>query len=155
MIDPDDLRLNIVRPALITCNLHSDNAENLIMGTAAVESDMGTFINQKNGPALSPWMIEPNTHKDIYLNFLSYNSQIREKILSACYYVGKPPDDALSHNLRYAALICRIKYLRDPEELPSANDIEGLANYWKRVYNTENGAGSIDDFITKYKKYLS
>ena len=155
MIDPEQLRLEIVRPALLKTSLHSNSAENIIMGTAAMESDMGRYLRQINGPAYSLWMIEPPTHRDIYLNFLSYRSQLRESILTACYYVAKPPDEALIHNLQYACLICRIKYLRSESPLPAEDDIEGMAQYWKTVYNTNAGAGEVSDFIAKYKKYLT
>lgn len=153
MIDAQQLRKYIVRPSLKECGLYSQSAENLLMGTIAVESDMGSFIVQKNGPALSPWMVEPDTHKDIYLNFLSYNSKIREIILETCHYQVMPPHSVLIENLSYACLIARLVYYRDEEPLPDCDDIEGLAQYWKRVYNTKYGKGKVEDFIKKYNKY--
>ena len=154
MIDAQQLREYIVRPALRKCGLYSLSAENLLMGTCAVESDMASFIVQQSGPALSPWQIEPNTHKDIYLNFLSYNSIIRENILAASHYAARPPDEALIANLTYSCLIARLVYYRDKDPLPAEDDILGLAHYWKRVYNTEDGMGTVKDFVEKYNKYV-
>ncbi len=154
MIDPDQLRDLIIIPSLRECGLHSPSAVNLILGTCAVESDMGSYIAQINGPALSPWMIEPETHLDIYLNFLTYNYVIRRRILNYCGYTEMPANKALTSNLSYACLMSRLVYYRQAEKLPESDDINGLALYWKKYYNTENGKGTVEDFIDKYNKYL-
>ena len=41
-----------------------------------------------------------------------------------------------------------------PEKLPNSYDIEGLAKYWKKYYNTEGGKGTVEKFIEKYEKYV-
>ena len=48
----------------------------------------------------------------------------------------------------------RIHYLRVPEKLPEANDVEGLARYWKKYYNTSAGKGTEKDFMLKYQMYV-
>ena len=52
MIDADHLRREIVAPALRHIGMWSEAAENLLLGTAAVESRMGTYLRQIGGPAL-------------------------------------------------------------------------------------------------------
>jgi len=38
--------------------------------------------------------------------------------------------------------------------LPNAEDIEGLAHYWKKYYNTVYGSGKVEEFVNNYKKYV-
>jgi len=57
-------------------------------------------------------------------------------------------------NLYYQCAIARCKYLMIPEPLPAANDIEGLAKYWKKYYNSEQGKGTIEHFVDSYNKHV-
>ena len=61
----------VIRPALTKINLWSRSAEELVLGTAIVESGL-TYLKQRGeGPALGLWQIEPATHEDLYTNFLN------------------------------------------------------------------------------------
>ena len=51
--------------------------------------------------------------------------------------------------------MARIHYLRVPEALPAADDVVGLAAYWKRYYNTELGAGTVEKFVESYQRILT
>jgi len=63
MTDADHLRREIIAPALRHIGMWSGAAENLLLGTAAVESRMGTYLRQVGGgPALGIWQVEPVTH---------------------------------------------------------------------------------------------
>lgn len=44
MTDADHLRREIIAPALRHIGMWSEAAENLLLGTAAVESRMGTYL---------------------------------------------------------------------------------------------------------------
>jgi hypothetical protein len=46
--------------------------------------------------------------------------------------------------------MARLVYLRAPSPLPQDDDIEALAAYWKKYYNTDLGAGKVQDFIKHY-----
>lgn len=146
----------IIRPTLQYLNLWSEAAENLLLGTAAQESALGTYIHQLGkGPALGIYQMEPNTHKDIHSNFLKYRDELRNKIANlAGYSPSGNAEDDLVGNLYYATAMCRVHYLRVPKPLPAANNIEGLAAYWKKYYNTPLGAGTEQQFIDNYKKYV-
>jgi len=154
-INTISIRDDILQPCLISVGLYSKEAEQLLLGTAAVESAMGTYLKQvPDGPGLGLMQIEPDTHQDIYDNFLRYKLPLREKILNECNYAGMPPHYNLIYNLAYAILIARIKYLRSPALLPKVNDINGFAEYWKNYYNSSKGAGSEVNFINAYNKYV-
>jgi len=47
--------------------------------------------------------------------------------------------------------MARIHYLRIADKIPST--LEGQAAYWKKYYNSEKGAGTVEEYIANYKKY--
>lgn len=51
-----------IEPVLRDFDLYSENAVNLILGTIAVESNMGRYYYQVNGPAIGIGQMEPNTY---------------------------------------------------------------------------------------------
>lgn len=154
MINPNQLRLNVVRPILRAADLWSPAAENLLLGTAAQESGMGQYLVQLGGgPARGIFQMEPATLNDIRNNYLAYRTGLRDQI-SAYIIEALSPDDNLVFNLAYATLMCRVHYLRKPASLPDANDVQGMAEYWKRHYNTPLGKGSVREFVENYNRYV-
>lgn len=148
----------VVVPALQQIGAYSLAADQLVMGTLAQESH-GTYIKQLGkGPAMGLFQMEPFTHKDLWLNFIKYKRPLKAALLAMTsdsvdenYYTsGWPDHNSLVWNNRYAAAMCRTHYLRKPELLPEANDIEGLASYWKRFYNTIHGSGGVQEFINNF-----
>lgn len=81
MMDKRQLR-NLIRRVLIGIGGYSEEAENLLMGTAAQESALGEYIRQLgNGPALGIFQMEPETFDDIVRNYLSYRPDLCRKVL--------------------------------------------------------------------------
>lgn len=151
-MDSQAFRIDLVRPALKVTNLWSMNSEAIILGTALVESNLDAVKQIGGGPALSFMQIEPATYIDVlrYLN-RGDNKLLKERILTACYLDTFPEPDALTWNIRLAILIARVKYWMVPEPLPYFGDVEGMGRYWKRYYNTEQGAGTIADFVKAWE----
>jgi len=154
MIDATQLRLDVVRPVLTATGLWSQAAENLVLGTAAQESACGKFVVQlKGGPARGIFQMEPRTLDDIYDNYLSYRDDLRGSI--DAWLIGAiDKAENLTVNLAYAALMCRVHYLRRAEPLPKADDVHGMAAYWKRYYNTVRGKGTQQEFVENYERYI-
>ena len=151
MINAKHLREFIIRPTLKDAGLWSQGAENLLMGTAAVESNMGTYLRQLNaGPALGVYQMEPATHDSLWDHYLRYRRPLREYAESISPNKGGRHEQ-LVYDLRYATFMTRIKYLGDRNPIPGGDEFEELAAYWKRVYNTHLGAGTVEDFLIKYK----
>lgn len=154
--DKNQFRINIIDPVLKSMDLWSESAVNLLLGTCAVESDFGTYLVQKpNGPALGIYQMEPNTYIDIYNNYLSYRIGLKDLIIKSTRTISRPNYYDMITNLWYATAMARVHYLRIPEKLPSHNDIDGLANYWKLYYNTPDGKGATQKFIEKYHQYIT
>jgi len=144
-----DLREVVIRPTLKKLNLWSESAENLLLGTAAQESQMGKYLRQINGPALGIFQMEPSDHNDIWSNYLMYRGELMSAILKLTV-PNMMRTEQLGWNLRYAAAMCRIHYLRVPEPLPNADDTAGLACYWKNHYNTHLGKGTVEEWVKSY-----
>lgn len=156
MINKDQLVELVIKPSILSIdkNALSDSAINLILGTCAQESRFGTYIAQIKGPALGIYQMEPNTYYDIIDNYLNHREFTKRRIFSFCGYETEPSHHMLICNLRLSTIFCRIHYLRVPEKIPDANDIEGLASYWKRYYNTYKGRGTEEEFIDNFKRYV-
>ena len=134
--------------------LYSDSAVNLLMGTAAQESRLGTYIHQLGGgPALGIFQMEPDTEKDIWINYISYRKPLEGRIADTTGRRG--PGPWLELDLAYQIAMARIHYLRVPESLPDPDDIAALAQYWKLYYNTSLGDGSEDEFVANYNRYVA
>lgn len=154
----------LIEETLNDYGLHSDSAVNLILGTIAQESAFGTYIKQLGGgPALGICQMEPSTHEDIWKNYIKYRKELYEELkqefgviddVILCNFI-KPDPIVMTYNLRYSIIMCRIHYLRQKPALPQYNDIPGLAQYWKKFYNTPLGKGTEQEFIDNYLKCLS
>lgn len=137
----------VVRPALQKMGLWSESAERLVIGTGLIETNYD-YLSQVNGPALGPWQDEPVTINDTWDNFLSFRNDLKARITDLM--VGSVDRvSQVAWNLQYAAALCRLKYLRAPEPLPAPDDIQGMAVMWKKVYNTNMGAGDSQVFYVR------
>lgn len=166
MIDVEQFRLLVVRPVLLELGLHTTDAEELLLGTAAQESRL-TYLQQLgNGPALGVYQMEPATHKDIWENYLSYKPELAADVVEFASRRSIEHAERINQidfrvharelvsNLAYATAMCRIHYLRQPGELPAGDDVPAMAHYWKRYYNTPAGRGTVDEFIDHYHQYV-
>ncbi len=147
-INVDDLKEYVIQPTLKQLGLYSVQAEQLLLGTIAAESDMGMYLHQVKGPALGIYQMEPDTYGDIWLNYLKYHPGFVGSIEHMGYHV-RPPVDAwtLVTDLRYSTIMARLQYYRHTEELPQVNDVQAQAEYWKKYYNTSAGAGTVKGYI--------
>lgn len=153
MLDILQFRVNIVRPVLQAVGAGGREAENLVLGTALQESNLRYLRQLGDGPARGIYQMEPATHDDIWDNYLRYRPGLHEAV-SAFDVVGQDRHDQLVWNLAYATAMCRVHYRRVPEPLPGADDIPGLAGYWKQHYNTPLGRGTVDEFVEKFERYV-
>jgi hypothetical protein len=154
MMNSKQLRDDIIKPTLSALGLYAKNRENLLFGTAAHESKMGMYLKQiGGGPALGLYQMEPVTHRDCWNTFLVYRPLLSEKINKISGIEGIAPDALLVTNFMYATAMATVKYLRIIEKIPDADDLNGLAKYWKKYYNTVLGKGTPEQFIKDYLTY--
>ena len=165
-IHSSDLRQYVIRPALHYLNLWSEAAEDLLLGTAAVETGMGYRLKQVKGPALGIYQMEPATHLDLWLHWLVPSPRrrglreallglvsfhVREKLRLEGYSVLH---EEMVVSLAYATAMARCFYLRVPWPLPKAGDIQAQACYWKHWWNSERGKGTVDGYVRAYQRLV-
>ena len=132
-----------------------------MLGTAAAESGFTERVQRNDGPARGLWQMEPGMTgaMDNFRNWLRFpgHAEDFEKLASAWLHLECPPlyftpseaDLAwhLQYNDYFAGLMARIKYLRDPEQIPTS--VRGHADYWLRVYNG-GGKGTIEHYLDQW-----
>lgn len=147
---PAHLRLFVIRPTLMTLNLYSSDAEDLLVGIACAESNCGEFLTQHpNGPALGIYQCEKDSAEDV-LSYLINRRPALYKQVMALSTQEMSFEDNIRGNLLFATAIARCFFLRFPEAIPSTQ--EGKAEYWKKYYNTSLGKGTKDGFLRKWKE---
>ena len=153
MLDIPQFRDNIVRPVLRAIRGEGRAAEILVLGTALQESNLRYLRQLGDGPARGVYQMEPATHDDIWDNYLRYRAELRDAV-SEFEVPRQDRHDQLVWNLGYATAMCRVHYRRVLEPLPGADDLLGLATYWKQHYNTPLGRGTVDEFVEKFVRYV-
>ena len=127
--------------------MYSEDASTLIYRTGMAETKYNHLKQMGNGPAIGFFQCEPNTMEDIMKNYVSYRDGLKQKI----YYLGyndDNPEMTLMSNIALQVAFCRIKYRRDRHPIPSKDKIKEQAEYWKRVYNTRLGKGTVEHFLS-------
>lgn len=154
------LRDHVVAPTLSLIAEHtgarwaaSSSAEMLIIGTAATETRCGHWLRQHpNGPGLGIYQMESWVHDD-HWQYLERKNLLREAVLMLSASDERPHAGEMITNLAYATAMARVHYWRVPEALPDASDIKGLGEYWKRHYNSSQGAGSAERFVADFHSH--
>lgn len=146
-MDAKQLR-ELVELVLERAGLGGPEAVELLMLTAAAESAGGRYLRQIGGPALGIFQMEPDTERDIWLNWLGRRPELaglvgRHRSLSGI---------DLQANLAYQILMARCHYLRVPDALPAASDVAGMAAYWKEHWNTWKGRGEMSAARAAYER---
>ncbi len=153
MLNLKQFRELIVKQTLKDIGLWSQVAENLLVGTALIESRL-TYLKQNPGPALGIYQMEPQTYRDLLMTLgKSKNIALSNRILTVCHMQSLPLDASIIvGNLTIATIMARLKYYFNSAPLPS-NDIAKIADYYKLIYNTAKGAAKVEDFMNLYNEY--
>lgn len=146
-INARNFRELVVRPTLVLMSMWSPEAERLLMLTAAQESHLGTYLRQGwhtlddgQGAAFGPFGMEAATLEWLRTKYPQW--------------LGEREAYEMQWDLRLAVKACRLRYCVVAEAIPAADDIPGLASYWKRWYNTGAGAGTVEEAVANYNKYV-
>ncbi len=155
MIRINQLRQYVIRPALHKLELYSEAAEELLVGTALQESLAGTYLEQlgEGIQARGLFQMEENTFYKLHAWYKNRKPMYLERVIKTLGYKDFPHIDRLITDLEFAAMMARLLYFHISTALPEATDINGLASYWKKYYNTIHGRGKISEFIEKYNRY--
>lgn len=151
-VDPKQLRELVVRPTLGFLKLGGQAAENLVVGTALVESGLSWLHQRGAGPALGLWQMEPATHDSLWDNYLGYRSKLSADVLQLATPASITEGATeMVGNLFYACAMARVYYRTKKAPLPAADDVDGMAAYWKLHYNTALGAGTVAHALPHFR----
>ena len=115
---------------------------------------MGRYLKQIRGPARGIYQMEPGTYDDIWRNFLIYHPELGTAVSS--FAIRRLCGETqICGNIYLATAMARIHYFRVREALPKADDVAGLAAYWKHHYNTRRGRGTKAQFMVNYKRLVT
>ena len=131
----------------------------LLLGTAAVESDFGTFFQQiGGGPGKGPFQMEPKTEESIWADLIGthrqYKKELQACLMDLCAATGPQPKERMETDLVYSIVMARLKYFWAPAALPDAHNITLQGLYWKRFYNTMLGDGTVEKYLKKYRHFV-
>ncbi len=155
MIPVHQFRRRVIRPVLdhlakTEPRLDSGTAENLLLGTAIMESRLAD-LEQIDGPAVSMFQVEPTTFEDVYERYLWRQRRDLYMAVKGFRWPAQSPLDQLPGNQHFACAVARIKYWMVPDPLPE--DIDGLGQYWKAHYNA-GGRGTGAQWAMLFRKYV-
>lgn len=148
--------------ALIRCVLDKEDlggrsVSELLMLTAAQESHLGKYIRQlDDGPARGIFQIEKNTEKLVWKWAIKSSDHFFQLLRKYC--TGTEYD--LEANLPYQIILGRLNYYSWPSPIPEItwpideNGIHALAGYWKKYWNTQYGAGTVEEAVNNYKRFV-
>ena len=137
---------DIIEWSLKKMDLYSKDAADLVYKTGNAETSYKHLKQMGDGPALGFWQVEPATLIDTIDNYVKYRPKL-EKGLISLGYDRRDIEMRVMSNIALQVAFCRLKYRRDKYPLPKANDLQGQAECWKRVYNTHLGKGTIKHFM--------
>lgn len=149
----------LIRDVCMKLTGHADDNEvELLLGMAAAESSLTHRVQIGGGPARGLWQMEPATALDIFQNYLQYKPILYERLCAIWLNLSleqliHPSTEEMEYHLEhyddFAFVMARSHILRDPQPIPDT--VEGQAAYWKRVYNTPAGKGTVEHYLAQWE----
>ena len=130
------------------------DAIELLVLTAAQETNAGTYLKQVKGPALGIYQMEPRTYMGLVKGFIK--KEDGHKLFNA--YLSSLSSHMtwqanMMYNLVHQTVMARLYYWSVSAPLPDHSDVEVLAEYYKKYWNTHMGKATVEQAMSKYKRY--
>lgn len=145
-----DFSTQVVIPALQLLALagipYTKSAHDLLMGTAAQESLMGTYLVQQSGPGIGVFMATPSLVPGVIAKLTT----TQQGVLKAVAQNGDLSDTTqLVTNLVLATMVARAWYWQVPTALPP-DTVAGLWSYYKTYYNSSQATATETQWNTNW-----
>ncbi len=139
MMNAFELRDQIIGPTLRYLGVDSTVAEELLLGTAALESQLNPL--HKDTAGLGIYQIAPEQHRQIWDTYLAFKPDLASKVrgLASQHRFLQDPDSELSWNLSYATAIAWLIYQREDIVLPQPCDAAQLGRLWIKCFAKHQG----------------
>ena len=155
-----DLRELVIRPVLQQLDQWSPTTEDLLLGTAAHESQLGFRMHSPNDTGLGIYRISPNSHLQLWDTFLVKDPDIASRVrgFASQQQFLRSPDNELVTNLSYATAIAWMIYKSNLVHIPHNSDPLILAQCWfnsfKPQHEKANFRDELDKFVVNYHKLV-
>tara|TARA_Y100000310_G_C20565974_1_gene755510 strand:+ start:107 stop:553 length:447 start_codon:yes stop_codon:yes gene_type:complete len=126
-------------------SMYSPEASEMVYKTGLAETGY-RHLEQIKGPAIGFFQVEPATMRDTWDNYIIYRQDLKSKLWGLGYDEESDVDRVMG-SIILQVVFCRLKYRRSPKALPECGDLEGQAKYWKSIYNSELGKGTVEHFM--------
>lgn len=157
-IDANQLRNDVIIPSISAIGLYSEDAVELLMLTAAMESKLGSYIRQVgmtgNDGAFGIFQMEAKTYNRLYDQLITTNTSRSAKLKAYLGYESKPSVQRLITDMALAAIMARLLYFDIQASLPPHDNVPAMAAYYKHWYNTKLGAATPDKAIQAYQNLV-
>ena len=124
----------------------SENARALLFAIGMAETGYAVNHQIGGGPALGFWQMEPATITDLLAWLHGRHRKIRNDVSELSRQ--RTALEAVQFDPIYACAVARCFFLRRAEPLPPI-DLETIARYWKKVWNTNAGKGTVSGFMAR------
>lgn len=161
-INPADFRQLVVRPTLEKLGKWSSSLENLLIGTAAQASGLGSQLSSDHGYGI--YQVNATLHQTVWDCFLAFDADLASAVrgLASQREFLCQPHIELTTNLSYATAIAWGVYAHQGAEIPSdANNVEGLAWCWHQHFcqdtslTTRNFVSTYQQLVQKEKAFAA
>ncbi|GAA5525710.1 hypothetical protein Maes01_02282 [Microbulbifer aestuariivivens] len=152
----DELRLLVIRPTLKQLKAWTAGMENLLLGTAAQESQLGFHLKQGRRHGLGIYQIQPHTHREIWDKYLIEHPALASTVrgLASQRDFLDHPHSELTTNLRYATAIAWLIYRAANADRVAEDDVPAMARLWHQNFH-HGPAASQRDFEQSYAQLVS
>lgn len=153
-INPADFRQLIIRPTLHKLGQWTSSLENLLIGTAAQASGLGSQLGSGRGYGI--YQVDANLHQTVWDCFLAFDPDLASAVrgLASQREFLCQPHVELTTNLSYATAIAWSVYAHSGAEIPQdADNIESLARCWHQHFCQDLSLSS-RHFVTTYQNLI-
>ena len=147
-----ELSLYVIRPTLAYLGQNNPNAETLLLGIAASQSNLGAALHDRRGHGL--YCIREPRHAALWDNYLAQTPDLASLVrglASQHAFLGNPHLE-LTVNLRYATAIAWLLIEQLHVSIPAADDIQGMARVWRQAFEPH---GRLRDFANAWRSCVT
>lgn len=155
-LSASDLRHQIIRPTLAYLGIHCPVAEELLLTTATMESELNPLCKRDDGIGI--YQITAWQHRMVWDEYLAFQPDLASSVrgLASQHRFLQDPDQELGCNLSYATAIAWLMYQRSGIDVRADANPEVLCGLWQECFHpgarssaqTQRFRGCLDRYHT-------
>ena len=153
---------NINTAILIACSELSiktiPQAVAMVEGTFCAETNFGKSKDGYFSEGAGLPQFDTVRYKDVFKYICTHSSLINifednGFDLEGLYSLPDYGYSILNYSPLFSAFVCRAAYMMIPEPLPPQFDYQAQAEYWKKYWNSEAGAGTPEHYMRQLRNH--